>query len=50
MSELDIAKAEAFAGRMTNMLNDAFLVLMTSVGHQTGLLDSHSEQPPATSD
>ncbi len=50
MSELDTAKAEAFAGRMTNMLNDAFLVLMTSVGHQTGLFDSLGEQPPATSD
>ncbi len=50
MSELDSAKAEAFAGRMTNMLNDAFLVLMTSIGHQTGLFDSLGEQPPATSD
>ena len=50
MSELDSAKAGAFAGRMTNMLNDAFLVLMTSIGHQTGLFDSLVEQPPATSD
>ncbi len=49
MSELDIAKAEAFAERMTNMLNDGFLVLMTSIGHQTGLFDSLHEQPPATS-
>ena len=49
MGELDIAKAEAFAGRMTNMLNDALLGLMTSIGHQTGLFDSLGGQPPATS-
>jgi SAM-dependent methyltransferase len=49
MSELDVAKAEAFAERMTGMLNDAFLVLMTSIGHQTGLFDSLSGKPPATS-
>lgn len=49
-SEFDTARAEAFAGRVTGMLNDAFVVLMTSIGHQTGLLDSMAELPPATSE
>jgi ubiquinone/menaquinone biosynthesis C-methylase UbiE len=50
MDAMDAARAESFAGRMTNMLNDAFLAMMTSIGHQTGLLDSLAELPPATSE
>jgi 2-polyprenyl-3-methyl-5-hydroxy-6-metoxy-1,4-benzoquinol methylase len=46
---LDEGKAEAFVGRMVGVLNDASLALMTSIGHQTGLFDTLSEMPPATS-
>jgi SAM-dependent methyltransferase len=49
MAELDTARAGAFAERMAKMLNDGFLALMTSLGHETGLLDSLAELPPATS-
>lgn len=45
---LDEAKAEAFAGRMLNALNDAALVQMTSIGHQLGLFDVLADLPPAT--
>lgn len=43
------ARAEAFGGRMLGMLNDGFLILMISIGHQTGLFDTMSSLPPATS-
>jgi len=49
-SDFDTARAEAFAGRVAGMLNDSFVVLMTSIGHQTGLLDTMGELAPATSD
>ncbi len=48
MSEFDTDRAQAFAGRMMGMLNDAFVALMTSVGHETGLLDALSGLPPST--
>jgi 2-polyprenyl-3-methyl-5-hydroxy-6-metoxy-1,4-benzoquinol methylase len=35
----DTERAEAFAGRMLDMLNSAALMVMVSVGHRTGLLD-----------
>ena len=38
--ELDMAKVEAFAGQMIGALNGATLMLMTSIGHHTGLLDT----------
>ena len=47
---LDEAKVTAFAQRMTDTLNDAFLALMVSIGHQTGLFDVMSGLPPATSE
>jgi len=47
---LDEAKASAFAQRMTDTLNDAFLAFMLSIGHQTGLFDTMSGLPPATSE
>jgi ubiquinone/menaquinone biosynthesis C-methylase UbiE len=44
-------QAEAFANRMVEMLHGASTVLMTSVGHRTGLFDVMSALPgPATSD
>jgi SAM-dependent methyltransferase len=47
---IDEAKAEAFGGRMLGMLNDAFLALLTSIGHQTGLFDVLADLPPSTSE
>ena len=48
--EIDETKAEAFAGQMLGVLNDAMLALMTSIGHQTGLFDTMSDLPPSTSE
>jgi SAM-dependent methyltransferase len=45
----DEARAEAFAGRMLDLLNDGALAVMISVGHRTGLLDALREHGPATS-
>jgi ubiquinone/menaquinone biosynthesis C-methylase UbiE len=50
MRELNAAKAEAFAGRMVGILNDALIALMTSIGHQTRLFDTMAELGPATSE
>ena len=47
--ELDEAKVEAFAGRMTDIMNGASLALMASIGHQTGLFDTMAGLPPSTS-
>lgn len=41
--------AKAFAGRMMDALNDAALVLMTSVGHRTRLFDTFAGATPCTS-
>jgi len=46
----DQARVEAFAARMTATLNDAFLAMMVSIGHQTALFDTMAKLPPATSD
>lgn len=48
--QIDQAKAEAFAGKMLGVLNDACLALLTSVGHQTGLFDKMADLPPSTSE
>ncbi len=45
----DSLKAEAFSGRMLQVLNDGALCLMTSIGHRTGLFDAMLDQPPMTS-
>ena len=37
---LDEAKASAFVQRMTDTINDAFVALMISIGHQTKLFDT----------
>lgn len=42
------AKAEAFAGQMIDALNSASLVLMTSIGHRTGLFDVLAGTPSTT--
>jgi ubiquinone/menaquinone biosynthesis C-methylase UbiE len=49
-SNFDRAKAEAFAGKLLAALNHGALCLMTSVGHRTGLFDTMSRLPAATSD
>jgi SAM-dependent methyltransferase len=48
--EIDAARADAFAGRALQILNDGMLTLLLSVGHQTGLLDTMAERGPVTSD
>lgn len=47
---IDTARAEAFAGRMLQLLNDGMLALLLSIGHQTRLLDTMAELEPATSE
>jgi hypothetical protein len=47
---IDQPKAEAFAGRMLDILNNSLLGLMISIGYQTNLFDIMSRLPsPATS-
>jgi hypothetical protein len=50
MAELNQPKAEQFAGRMLDVLNDGFLAVMTSIGHQTGLFDAMAKLSPSTSE
>jgi SAM-dependent methyltransferase len=45
----DAERAEAFAGRMLDMLNGGALMVMTSVGHRTGLFDTLAQRDGATS-
>src|SRR5829696_2118665 len=45
----DAERAEAFAGRMLDMLNGGALMVMASVGHRTGLFDALAELDAATS-
>ena len=45
----DESRAEAFAGRVLDMLNDGALAVMTSVGHRTGLFDALAPLDGATS-
>lgn len=49
-TEIDGARAEAFAERALQILNDGMLTLLLSVGHQTGLLDTMAEHERVTSD
>lgn len=46
---LDPSKREAFGQRMLEMLNHAAVILMTSVGHRTGLFDALAPLRPSTS-
>ena len=48
-TEYDTERAEAFAERMLDMLNSGALMVMTSVGHRTGLLDALRQTGAATS-
>jgi SAM-dependent methyltransferase len=46
----DVARAEAFTGRLVSALNEAALMLMVSVGHRTRLFDVLAERGASTSD
>lgn len=46
---VDAAKAEAFGERAFRLVNDAFLAIGLSVGHQTGLFDTMAGLPALTS-
>jgi len=47
---IDQSKADEFADRMLNILNEGALALMSSLGHRTGLFDVMSDMPPSTSE
>jgi 2-polyprenyl-3-methyl-5-hydroxy-6-metoxy-1,4-benzoquinol methylase len=47
---LDRVKQEEFAGRMVQVLNDACLGYLCSLGHRSGLFDVMAELPPSTSE
>lgn len=47
---LDQTRAAEFAGRAVQLLNDGFLSLMVSIGHQTGLFDTMAQLEPSTSE
>lgn len=44
----DDARAEQFAERMMTALNDAAMVMMTSIGHRTRLFDSMAGRSPSS--
>ena len=46
---MNMSKAEAFGERMLGALNDAALILLTSLGQRTGLFDALAQLPPSTS-
>jgi ubiquinone/menaquinone biosynthesis C-methylase UbiE len=48
-TQFDTSRAEVFADRLLDILNGGATALMISVGHRTGLFDTMSELPPATS-
>ncbi|MGE2715924.1 class I SAM-dependent methyltransferase [Mycolicibacterium litorale] len=45
----DTSSTEEFAERIVGALDSASLTILLSIGHQTGLLDTLAELPPATS-
>ena len=47
--ELDMAKTEAFGGKMLGFLNGWAGAMCLSVGHRTGLLDAMAGLAPSTS-
>jgi SAM-dependent methyltransferase len=46
--QFDAAKAQAFAGKLIGALNSSALILMTSIGHRSGLFDALARITPAT--
>jgi ubiquinone/menaquinone biosynthesis C-methylase UbiE len=49
-TDIDQARAEAFSGRMLDILNGASLTLMVAVGYETELFDKMAGQPSSTSE
>jgi len=47
---IDETKSQAFGERLVGALNNAAIILMTSLGHRTGLFDTLSTLPPSTSE
>ena len=47
--QLDENKAEAFAARMLDILNNGAISIMISIGHRTQLFDTLATLPPSTS-
>ncbi|MEU2795429.1 class I SAM-dependent methyltransferase [Streptomyces sp. NPDC007117] len=47
---VDPVQQEEFAGRMAQILNDACLGYLCSLGHRTGLFDVMAQLPPSTSE
>src|SRR5215475_6088607 len=48
MAEAEDTGSAEFAERMNQMMNEAMLALMVSVGHRTGLFDTMAAMPAAT--
>ena len=46
---IDQLKVDHFSERMIDLLNGGAVMLMTSIGHRTGLFDTMADLPPATS-
>jgi 2-polyprenyl-3-methyl-5-hydroxy-6-metoxy-1,4-benzoquinol methylase len=49
-TEFDTTRAEAFAGRTLQVLNDGMLTLLISLGHQSRLFDTMAQLEPASSE
>lgn len=49
VSQFDSFKADGFAERLVNALNEGALCVLLSVGHRTRLFDHLDDQPPITS-
>jgi SAM-dependent methyltransferase len=49
-AKFDNTRAEAFAGKMLDIINGGTASLMISIGHQTRLFDVMSKLPPSTSE
>jgi SAM-dependent methyltransferase len=49
LSDFDPKAAEHFQGRLAEVLNGGAVALMLAIGHRTGLFDTLSGLPPATS-
>jgi 2-polyprenyl-3-methyl-5-hydroxy-6-metoxy-1,4-benzoquinol methylase len=48
--QFDQERAEAFAGRLLEVLNGGALAIMISIGHRTGLFDAIAGLPPSVSE
>jgi hypothetical protein len=49
VTDFDPDRARAFDERMSHTLNESFLAMMISIGHQTGLFDTMADLSPSTS-